>query len=95
MLRPVADVSTFGIAPDRLGPLTASLKAALAGETAFRRMSSSCPEEAPGVRGSDAEARNSWATRKSFAATALRSVRATVDIGPLRPDTPSGGFLGR
>ena len=32
MLRPVADVSTFGIAPDRLGPLTASLKAALAGE---------------------------------------------------------------
>ena len=32
MLRPVVDVSTFGIAPDRLGPLTASLKAALAGE---------------------------------------------------------------
>lgn len=32
MLRTVADVSTFGIAPDRLEPLTESLRAALAGE---------------------------------------------------------------
>lgn len=32
MLRTVADVSTFGIAPDRLGPLTEALKTALAGE---------------------------------------------------------------
>ena len=32
MLRPVADVSIFGIAPDQLEPLTTSLKTALAGK---------------------------------------------------------------
>ena len=88
MLRPVADVSTFGIAPDRLGPLTASLKAALAGENGlsadvvFLSGGSSI-----GVRDLTLEALQSLGDTEILCCAQSGQ---TVDIGPLRPDTRLG-----
>ncbi len=88
MLRPVADVSTFGIAPDRLGPLTASLKAALAGENGlsadvvFLSGGSSI-----GVRDLTLEALQSFGRHGNPLPRRCAQSGQTVDIGPLRPDT--------
>lgn len=95
MLRPVADVSTFGIAPDRLGPLTASLKAALAGENGlsadvvFLSGGSSI-----GVRDLTLEALQPWRHGNPLPRRCAQSGQ-TVDIGPLRPDTRLGASRGR
>lgn len=91
MLRPVADVSTFGIAPDRLGPLTASLKAALAGENGlsadvvFLSGGSSI-----GVRDLTLEALQSLGDTEILCHGVALSPGKPVDIGPLRPDTRLG-----